>query len=250
MSAFSFAFLSDSALASASFFIFSISSSVNPDEASILISWVLPVPLSTAVTLIIPLASMSKVTSICGTCLGAGGIPSKWNLPIVLLSAAIDLSPCKTWISTEGWLSAAVEKIWDFFVGIVVLASMSLVITLPIVSIPKDNGVTSNNNTSLTSPVRTPPWIAAPMATTSSGLTPLEGFFPKNFSTSDWIIGILVEPPTKIISSMSELDNPASFIAFFTGAIDLLTKSADNCSNWALVKVLTRCFGPESVKET
>ena len=127
---------------------------------------------------------------------------------------------------------------------------MSLVITLPIVSIPKDNGVTSNNNTSLTSPVRTPPWIAAPMATTSSGLTPLEGFFPKNFSTSDWIIGILVEPPTKIISSMSELDNPASFIAFFTGAIDLLTKSADNCSNWALVKVLTRCFGPESVKET
>src|SRR5437899_6200369 len=36
---------------------------------------------------------------------------------------------------------------------------------------PNESGVTSNNNTSFTSPVNTPPWIAAPMATTSSGLT-------------------------------------------------------------------------------
>ena len=35
--------------------------------------------------------------------------------------------------------------------------------------------MTSSRRTSLTSPVRTPPWIAAPMATTSSGLTPLWG---------------------------------------------------------------------------
>ena len=45
----------------------------------------------------------------------------------------------------------------DFFVGIVVLASINLVITPPIVSIPKESGVTSNNNTSFTSPVKTPP---------------------------------------------------------------------------------------------
>ena len=45
---------------------------------------------------------MSKVTSICGIPLGDGGIPSKWKRPIVLLSFAIGLSPCKTWISTEG----------------------------------------------------------------------------------------------------------------------------------------------------
>jgi hypothetical protein len=31
----------------------------------------------------IPLASISKVTSICGTPLGAGGKPSKWKRPIV-----------------------------------------------------------------------------------------------------------------------------------------------------------------------
>ena len=61
---------------------------------------------------------------------------------------------------------------------------MSFVITLPIVSIPKDKGVTSKSKTSLTSPVKTPPCIAAPTATTSSGLTPLLGFLPKNFSTA------------------------------------------------------------------
>ena len=103
---------------------------------------------------------------------------------MVLLSFAIDLSPCKTWISTDGWLSAAVEKTCDFFDGIVVLDSINLVITPPIVSIPRDKGVTSNNKTSLTSPVSTPPWIAAPTATTSSGFTPFDGFLPKNFSTS------------------------------------------------------------------
>jgi hypothetical protein len=81
-------------------------------------------------------------------------------------------------------LSAAVENTCDFFVGMVVLDSINLVITPPIVSIPKDKGVTSNNNTSFTSPVKTPPWIAAPIATTSSGLTPLDAFLPKNFSTS------------------------------------------------------------------
>lgn len=34
------------------------------------------------------------------------------------------------------WLSAAVEKTWDFLVGMVVLREMSLVITPPSVSMP------------------------------------------------------------------------------------------------------------------
>src|SRR5690554_2590295 len=247
LSAVSLAFLSASALASASFFILSISSSVNPEEASMRISCDFPVPLSVADTWMIPLASISKVTSICGTPLCAGGIPSKWKRPIVLLSFAIGLSPCNTWISTEGWLSTAVEKICDFLVGMVVFASISLVNTLPIVSIPNDNGVTSNKSTSFTSPVKTPPWMAAPMATTSSGFTPLEGFLPKNFSTSSWIIGIRVDPPTKITSSISAVDNPASCNDFLQGSIERLTKLSDNCSNFALVNVCTKCFGPDAV---
>jgi len=51
------------------------------------------VALSLALTCTIPLASISKVTSIYGTPLGAGGIPLKSNYPNILLSAAISLSP-------------------------------------------------------------------------------------------------------------------------------------------------------------
>ena len=72
-----------------------------------------PVPLSLACTLTIPLASMSKVTSTWGIPLGAGGIPTSWNLPRTLLSLAISLSPWHTTISTEVCPSAAVEKTWN-----------------------------------------------------------------------------------------------------------------------------------------
>ncbi len=80
--------------------------------------WLRPVALSVALTLRMPSASMSKVTSICGTPRGAGGMPSRMNLPSDLLSAAIGRSPCTTWISTSRWLSEAVEKIWLLRVGI------------------------------------------------------------------------------------------------------------------------------------
>jgi len=49
-----------------------------------------------------------------------------------------------------------VEKTYDFFVGIVVFLLIILVNTPPNVSIPKDKGVTSSNNKSFTSPIRTP----------------------------------------------------------------------------------------------
>jgi len=54
-------------------------------------------------------------------------------------------------------LSEAVEKTYDFFVGIVVFLGIIGVDTFPIVSSPKVNGVTSNNNTSVTEPFKTPP---------------------------------------------------------------------------------------------
>jgi len=41
-----------------------------------------------------------------------------------------------------------VVKIYDFFVGIVVFLPIRTVITPPAVSIPNDNGATSNNNKS------------------------------------------------------------------------------------------------------
>src|SRR5579871_5834058 len=60
----------------------------------------LPVPRSLAETLTMPLASMSKVTSICGTPRGAGAMPASSNMPSFLLYAAISRSPWKTWICT------------------------------------------------------------------------------------------------------------------------------------------------------
>ena len=72
-----------------------------------------------------PFASMSNVTSTCGRPRGAGGMPTSWNLPRVLLNVAISDSPCSTWISTDGWLSSAVVKTSAFLVGMVVLRSIS-----------------------------------------------------------------------------------------------------------------------------
>ena len=116
----------------------------------------LAVALSLAETWTMPLASMSNVTSICGTPRGAGGMPTRSNWPSSLLSAAISRSPWKTRMVTAFWLSSAVEKIWLFLVGIVVLRSMRRVNTPPSVSMPSDSGVTSSNRTSLTSPCSTP----------------------------------------------------------------------------------------------
>ena len=126
-----------------------------------------------------------------------------WNLPSDLLSPAISRSPWSTWISTDGWLSSAVEKISDFFDGIVVLRSISFVITPPLVSMPRVSGVTSSSRTSLTSPASTPAWIAAPIATTSSGLTPLCGSLPVSSLTFSWTAGIRVMPPTRTTWSIS-----------------------------------------------
>jgi hypothetical protein len=130
-----------------------ISCSARPDDAVMVIFCSLPVPRSLAETLTMPLASMSKVTSICGTPRGAGGMPTRWKRPSVRLSRAISRSPCSTCISTCVWLSGAVEKTSLLRVGIVVLRSMSLVATPPRVSMPSESGVTSSSSMSLTSPL-------------------------------------------------------------------------------------------------
>jgi len=163
------------------------------------------VPLSLAFTCKIPLASISNVTSICGTPRGAGGIPVSSKLPRCLLSAAIDLSPCNTTIDTAGWLSAAVENTCDFLVGMVVLRSIIGVRTPPSVSSPSVSGVTSSSRISctLSSPPKIPPCTAAPIATTSSGFIVWFAFLPKNFSTASRTAGIFVLPPTSRTSLIS-----------------------------------------------
>ena len=101
---------------------------------------------------------------------GAGGIPDNSNCPRRRFDLVIPRSPSNTWMLTPGWLSAYVEKIWDFFTGIVVPRLTSGVITPPAVSIPKLRGATSSSRTSLVAsaaaPLKIPACTAAPYAYT------------------------------------------------------------------------------------
>jgi hypothetical protein len=187
----------------------------------------LPVPLSLAPTDTMPLASMSKVTSICGTPRGAGGMFSRLNWPSILLSAPFRARPGRRGSSPRSGCPRRSRRSGDFLVGIVVLRSIRRVKTPPSVSMPSDSGVTSSRTTSLTSPCRTPAWMAAPMATTSSGFTPLWGSLPKNFVTSSITLGMRVMPPTRTTSSISPFDRPASFRAAAQGFIDLRDQVTD-----------------------
>ena len=163
----SFAFLSSSANFSESMIIRSISSTDNRLVSELMtMLFLLPFPLSSAVTLRIPFTSISKVTSIWGTPRGARGIPMRSNLPKAWLSLDIARSPSKIWMVTAGWFSTAVEKIWLFLVGMTVLRGMIFVITSPTVSIPNVNGLISNTteSQSVCSPESAPAWKAAPYA--------------------------------------------------------------------------------------
>ncbi len=222
----------------------STSSFERPLDAVIVIFCSFWVAVSFAETLTIPLASMSNVTSICGMPRGAGGSPVRWNRPSGRLSRAIGRSPCSTCTSTLVWLSAAVENVSLLRVGIVVFRGISVVITPPSVSMPRESGVTSSRSRSLTSPASTPAWIAAPTATTSSGLTPLCGSLPNNSFTMACTRGIRVDPPTSTTSSIFEGSTPASASACFVGPTVFCSKSSTSCSNLAWVRVFTRCLGP------
>merc|ERR1712198_641761 len=90
----SFCFSSSALNFSASLTMRSISSfDRRPLSLVMVILFCLPVDLSQADTLRIPLASMSNVTSIWGTPLGAGGIPVRSNLPSKWLSLVRARSP-------------------------------------------------------------------------------------------------------------------------------------------------------------
>ena len=127
--------------------------------------------------------------------------------------------------------------------------SIIVVITPPRVSIPKVRGVTSKSRTSVTpeSPTIIPACNAAPIATASSGLTPLNGALPTSFSIAVWTAGTLVDPPTRITLSTSPLDRPASFIARLVGARVLEMSGSTSSSNLDLERLMSRCSGCPSL---
>ena len=189
---------------------------------------------------------MSKVTSICGTPRGAGGMSVRSKRPSDLLSAARWRSPCSTWIVTADCPSSAVENTWLARVGMVVFLSIRRVMTWPSVSMPKDSGVTSSSNTSLTLPESTPAWMAAPSATASSGFTSLRGSRPKKSRTASWTLGMRIWPPTRITSLMSPTERPASDSAVRQGSIVRAIRSSTRASSLARVTRMFRCLGPSA----
>ena len=93
-------------------------------------------------------------------------------------------------------------------------------------------------------PCKTPAWMAAPIATTSSGFTLLLGSLPKKFLTVSIIFGILVIPPTKTTSLISAAEKPESLRATLHGSKVFSTRSETKASSLALVNFRLTCFGP------
>ena len=242
----SFFFLSSSAWPSASSCIFLISSSdiFVVDWIVILASF--PVPISFAVTFKIPFASMSNLTLIWGTPLGAGGISVRLKLPRETLSATIGRSPWTTLIVTAVWLSAAVVNVLSLEVGMVVFLSIIGSLTPPSVSIPRVSGVTSSKTISLvTSPAIIPAWTAAPNATASIGSTPDSASFPRESLTNFLTIGIRVGPPIKTIFVISEVESFASSNDLSIDDLHRWTIGFTRSSSFALVIFTSRFFAPD-----
>jgi len=102
-----------------------------------------------------PLASMSKVTSICGTPRGAGGMPASWKRPACGCRRHLALA-LQHVMSTAGWWSAAVEKTSLLLVGMVVFRESAR--SSPRRASPRPaQRVTSSSTISLASPVSTAP---------------------------------------------------------------------------------------------
>ena len=97
------------------------------------------------------------------------------------------------------------------------------------------------------SPASLPPCTDAPSATHSSGFRDLLGSLPVSLFTSSCTAGIRVEPPTRSTWPRSAAVMPASESARLTGSAVLSTRSLVSSSNFALVRFISKCFGPSAV---
>ena len=161
----------------------------------------------------------------------------------------MSLSPCSTCTSTRVWLSATVVNTRLLRVGMVLLRSMSGVKVPSLVSMPRVWGVTSRRTRSLTSPWMMPVWMAAPMATPSSGLTARLASLPKTLRTSSVTLGARVWPPTSRTSSIWSARMPASARQRRQGSIVRSRRSSVRPSYFCRVSTVLRCLGPEASAE-
>ena len=96
-------------------------------------------------------------------------------------------------------------------------------------------------------PRSTPPWMAAPIATTSSGFTPLFGSLPANRSfTSSFTLGMRDMPPTSKTSLISDAEMPASLMHARQGSLVRSRSGPTSFSSCARESDMAMCFGPEA----
>ena len=122
--------------------------------------------------------------------------------------------------------------------GIVELRGMIFSASPPIVSRPSDSGITSSSSQSSPRsrlPTSAFAWIAAPSATTSSGLRLMSGGWPKNSATARRTRGMRVAPPTRTTPFTSEGASFASRSARRTGCIVFCTSCCVMSPNVSIV---------------
>ena len=205
----------------------------------------LPVPRSLALTCRMPLASMSKVTSICGTPRGAGGMSVEMERAEDLVVAghrAFALQHVD--FHRRLVVASGGEDLLTSWSGWSCCARSSAVNTPPTVSMPSDSGVTSSRSTSFTSPFSTPPWMAAPIATTSSGFTPLCGSLPTSSRAVSTTLGMRVMPPTSTSSSISAGADFGVLQAVLDRADRALEQVVAQLLQLGAGQLLLMCFGP------
>ena len=171
-------------------------------------------------------------------------MPVRWNLPRVLLWAGHLPLPLED-VDLDAGLAVGGrgEDLALLRVGMVVLRSISLVNTPPRVSIPRVSGVTSRSRMSLTSPARTPAWIAAPMATTSSGIHALVGLLAEEL-----LHHLLDLRDARRTADQHDLVDvlgrePGVGERLLAGAQRALQQSSIICSNLAREQLSCRCLG-------
>ncbi len=126
------------------------------------------------------------------------------EVPRVLLYCAISRSPATRDIHLGLSVCRGREDL-ALLVGIVVLRSMILVNTPPMVSIPRDSGVTSSNSSPVTSPVRTARLNGCADRDTLVGIDAFERLFPEISLDCLLYRGVRVDPPTSnTLSILSE----------------------------------------------
>ena len=162
---------------------------------------------------------MRKLMSNWWSAPGAGWILCNEILPKSRFLCALTHSPSPIGKMRDCWLSSSVLKLAVLLTGMTVLRFTMVLIIPSRMSIPKESGATSNTakffKDSDWSHSRMAAWRAAPQATASSRFMDSLIFI----SGRKWwiiclILGIRVDPPIKMSSSISDSSNPASKIAF------------------------------------